>query len=165
LKLKYSSLITFLLVWAVVALVRVTAERDELQEQLGAIEGVQTETIESPDAEDAGPNMQDTRTALASADEQASRTASGWTASEWADRIKAIAPADITLTEIVATDDYVTLTGEARSSSDIAMLMRAIDAAELGSPNLQQAMRTGDVSEFTLGVKVKQSPSMLTPAY
>lgn len=164
-KLKYSTLITFLLVWAAVALLRVTAERDQLQEQLGAIEGVQTATIESPSAEDANPNMRDTRAALASTDEGTSRTTSGWTASEWADRIKAIAPETITLTEIVATDDYVTLTGEANSSSDIAMLMRAIDAAELGSPNLQQAMRIGDVSEFTLGVKVKQAPSMLTPAY
>ena len=164
-KLKYSYLVTFLFVWAAVALVRVTAERNQLQEQLSAIEGVQTEPIESPDDQDAAPNMRDTRAALPSTDEQTSRTTSGWTASEWADRIKAIAPANIMLTEVVATDDYVTLTGEAKSSSDIAMLMRAIDAADLGSPNLQQAMRIGDVSEFTLGVKVKQSPSMLTPAY
>ena len=79
--------------------------------------------------------------------------------------MKVIAPESIALTEIVATDDYVTLTGEANSSSDIAILMRAIDEANLGSPNLQQAMRVGDRSEFTLGVTVRHSPSMLTPAY
>ena len=79
--------------------------------------------------------------------------------------IEEIAPESTTLTEIVATDDYVTLTGEARSTSDIAILMRAIDQAELGSTQLQQAMRIGDVSEFTLSVNVRRSPSMLTTAY
>lgn len=161
-KLKYSHIATFLLVWGTIALVRVSAERDRLREQLVETQGMQTETISMPDDENGLPT---TQAALEGADEPRPRAASGWTATEWAGRIKEIAPESITLTEIVATDDYVTLTGEAQSTSDIAILMRAIDQAELGSTQLQQAMRVGDVSEFTLGVNVRRSPSMLTTAY
>ncbi len=161
-KLKYKSVITFLLVWETIVLLRVAAERNDLQEQLVAIEDIQTETIALPVEEDVGL---DTRVTLPSTDEPTSRTASGWTASEWADRIREIAPANITLTEVVATSDYVNLVGEAKSNGDIAILMRAIDETNLGSPELQQATRVGDVSEFTLGVSVRRSPSMHTLAY
>ncbi len=156
-KLKYKSVITFLLVWETIVLLRVAAERNDLQEQLVAIEDIQTETIALPVEEDVGL---DTRVTLPSTDEPTSRTAS-----EWADRIKEIAPANITLTEVVATSDYVNLVGEAKSNGDIAILMRAIDETNLGSPELQQATRVGDVSEFTLGVSVRRSPSMHTLAY
>ena len=76
-------------------------------------------------------------------------------ASEWADRIKEIAPANIRLTAVEATDVYVNLVGEAKSNSDVARLMRAIEQADLGTPDLQQVMRNGDTSEFILGVKTR----------
>ena len=161
-KVPYSAIITFLLVWETVAFVRVGAERDELKKQLVAMQGMQTETIAMPDDQDV---RLDTQAALPSTDEPMSSTASAWTATEWADRIREIAPANITLKEVAATADYVSLVGEAKSTSDIAILMRAIDQAELGSTQLQQAMRVGDVPEFTLGVNVRRSPSMLTTAY
>ena len=85
-------------------------------------------------------------------------------ASEWAARIKEIAPADIRLKEVEASDDYAILIGEAKSTSAIALLMRSIDEADLGAPELQQATRNGEISEFTLRVRIRRSPSMLSPA-
>lgn len=73
--------------------------------------------------------------------------------SDWVERVRAVVPASITLTDVEETDAYVTLAGQAKSNSDIAGLMRAIQAADLGSPELQQVKRNGDMSDFVLRVK------------
>lgn len=74
-------------------------------------------------------------------------------ASDWVERIREIVPASITLTDVEETDGYVTLAGQAKSNSDIAGLMRAIQAADRGSPELQQVKRNGEMQEFVLRVK------------
>lgn len=74
-------------------------------------------------------------------------------ASDWVERIREVVPASITLTEVEETDGYVTLAGRAKSNSDIAGLMRAIEAADRGSPVLQQVKRNGETQEFVLRVK------------
>ena len=77
-------------------------------------------------------------------------------ASDWADQIRAVVPANVTLTEVTEVDDYVNLVGKANDNADISALMRAIDRARLGSPNLERIVRNNNVSEFTLRVKARR---------
>ncbi len=77
-------------------------------------------------------------------------------ASEWAERIRAVVPGNISLTEVEETEGYVRMVGHAKSNADISALMRAIDAAGLGAPELQRIKRNGDMSSFVLRVKVQR---------
>lgn len=77
-------------------------------------------------------------------------------ASDWVDRISEVVPGNVKLTEVEETADYVRLRGQARNNADIAVLMRAIEAADLGSVELQQITRSGEVSEFLLRVKARR---------
>lgn len=76
--------------------------------------------------------------------------------SEWVEQIEAVVPANITLTDVTETEDQVSLQGRANSNTDISHLMRAIDSAKLGSPNLQSIKRDGGVSNFVLNVRAKR---------
>lgn len=77
-------------------------------------------------------------------------------ASEWGERIGAVVPGNITLTEVEETEGYVKMVGQAKSNADISVLMRAIEAAGLGSPQLQRIKRNGDISSFILHVKAQR---------
>lgn len=77
-------------------------------------------------------------------------------ASDWVERIGAVVPGNITLTDIEESEGYLRLVGQAKSNADISVLMRAIDAADLGSPQLERIKRNGDMSGFVLRVKAQR---------
>ena len=79
--------------------------------------------------------------------------ATATSASGWVGDIKKVVPASIVLTEAEETAGFVNLKGTAKSNDAISALMRAIDQADLGSPQLQAIKRTDGVSEFVLRVK------------
>jgi len=74
-------------------------------------------------------------------------------ASTWVNSIKDVVPSTITVTEITETTDFVNIVGRAKTNDAISALMRAIDQARLGSPQLQQVKRTDGISVFVLRVQ------------
>ena len=77
-------------------------------------------------------------------------------ASDWVERIRTIVPGNITLTDIEETEGHLRMVGQAKSNADISVLMRAIHAADLGSPQLERIKRHADMSNFVLRVKAKR---------
>ena len=75
-------------------------------------------------------------------------------AGEAADRISALRTDGVQIESIEEHDGYVDLSGTASDNPRIAALMRAIDAADIGSPQLQVVMREGNVSRFELRVRL-----------
>ena len=76
--------------------------------------------------------------------------------SEWDERIAAITPANIELTDVEETDGYITIKGTAKNNADISALMRAVQKSKLGDPDLQQIKRMNDMSHFILRIKLKK---------
>lgn len=74
-------------------------------------------------------------------------------ASDWADRVRELSPDGVTITQVEETPDALRLVGRARTNADVAALMRAIGAADLGTPELQMVRPEGDVRHFVLVVK------------
>lgn len=192
-RLKYSHFATILLVWGAIELVRVSTDRDELREQLDEPRSARAETgrsgdgvqpVQSPSSDESIVQTVSSRSNApaeplslrndqvpvprlggSSASIRAVAPTPAWTASEWAAHIKKIAPQNVTLKSVEATDDYAELIGEAHATRDVAMLMRAIEQAGFGMPKLQQAVRNGDAFEFNLIVRVGPPASILSSAH
>jgi hypothetical protein len=77
-------------------------------------------------------------------------------ASDWVNSISKVVPENITLTDIEETSDFLRIVGKANNNDDISALMRAIEQAGLGSPELQQINRNDGISVFVLRVKAKR---------
>ena len=77
-------------------------------------------------------------------------------ASETVDQIRALVSSSITLHSIEEKSGYVELSGTAPDNTEIAALMRAVDDARLGDPQLESIMRENGVSLFQLRVRLKQ---------
>ncbi len=76
-------------------------------------------------------------------------------ASDWVNRIVEIIPVSVTLTDVQEKPDFLQIIGHACDNSDISSLLRAIDKADLGSPNLQKVERKNGISYFVLRVNSK----------
>lgn len=73
-------------------------------------------------------------------------------ASELTDRIRAVIPDRITVQSIDEHDAYVEINGTAAANQEISALMRAVDQAGLGDPQLESIRRENGVSRFQVRV-------------
>lgn len=74
-------------------------------------------------------------------------------ASEWEEQIRKVVPANITLTDVEKKPTHLRIVGQAKDNADISKLMRAIDQANLGSPELEMIRRADDMSNFVLNIQ------------
>ena len=77
-------------------------------------------------------------------------------ASESVDQIRALVPDGITLQSIEESDSYIEIFGTAVSNQEISALMRAVDEARLGDPELESIKREGGASRFHLRVRFRR---------
>lgn len=73
-------------------------------------------------------------------------------ASESTDRIRAVIPDGITVQSIDERDGYVEVNGTAATNQEISVLMRAVDQAGLGDPQLEYVRRENGVSRFRVRI-------------
>ncbi len=73
-------------------------------------------------------------------------------ASEWEVQIRKVVPANIELTEVERKSTHLRVVGKAKENADVTRLMRAIDRADLGSPQLENIQRKDDMSSFVLNI-------------
>lgn len=77
-------------------------------------------------------------------------------ATEMTDQIRAVIPDSITVQTIDERDGYVELNGIAATNQEISVLMRAVDQAGLGDPQLDSVRRASGVSLFRLRIMLRQ---------
>lgn len=77
-------------------------------------------------------------------------------ASESVDQIRALVPDGITPQSIEESDRYIEILGTAVSNQEISALMRAVNEARLGDPELESIKREGRASQFHLRVRLRR---------
>lgn len=77
-------------------------------------------------------------------------------ASELTDRVEALVPASVAVLSIQESDGHIELSGLAHSNDEISALMRAIDRAQLGDPELDSIRRESGMSRFQLRISLSE---------